>query len=196
MAKRNRKLVDYDSSRRHLEALQNAKKQDDVKTAKVLWKRREPHIFTEDLRDWNVPVHLYIEYLRYLGDMKPFNSKCNMSALRLNKAKQQYGRAVILAAGNGGVVWFIMTFCPAQAEEELQTTKDIYEDLNQELKEELPVLFGRWDFQGPCFSWWIYAQAETIVLYMAYLAHCSHLIWIWPHHRNACFFGEVKLISH
>lgn len=36
-----------------------------------------------------------------------------------------------------------MTFCPAQAEEELQTTKDIYEDLNQELKEELPVLFGR-----------------------------------------------------
>ncbi|XP_042561005.1 bridging integrator 2a [Clupea harengus] len=62
VAKRNRKLVDYDSSRRHLEALQNAKKQDDVKTAK--------------------------------------------------------------------------------AEEELQTTKDIYEDLNQELKEELPVLFG------------------------------------------------------
>ncbi|KAL1020699.1 hypothetical protein UPYG_G00003510 [Umbra pygmaea] len=35
VAKRGRKLVDYDSSRHRLEALQNAKKKDDVKTAKA-----------------------------------------------------------------------------------------------------------------------------------------------------------------
>ncbi|XP_062396260.1 bridging integrator 2a [Sardina pilchardus] len=62
VAKRNRKLVDYDSSRHHLEALQSAKKIDEVKIAK--------------------------------------------------------------------------------AEEELQTAKSVYDDINMELKEELPVLFG------------------------------------------------------
>ncbi|XP_041952729.1 bridging integrator 2a [Alosa sapidissima] len=62
VAKRNRKLVDYDSSRHHLEALESAKKRDDVKIAK--------------------------------------------------------------------------------AKEELQTAKSVYEDINNELKEELPVLFG------------------------------------------------------
>ncbi|KAL8163919.1 UNVERIFIED_CONTAM: hypothetical protein K2H54_040970 [Gekko kuhli] len=35
IAKRGRKLVDYDSSRHHLEALQNAKKKDDAKIAKA-----------------------------------------------------------------------------------------------------------------------------------------------------------------
>nr|XP_034957471.1 bridging integrator 2-like [Zootoca vivipara] len=35
IAKRGRKLVDYDSSRHHLEALQNAKKKDEAKIAKV-----------------------------------------------------------------------------------------------------------------------------------------------------------------
>ncbi|XP_076840704.1 bridging integrator 2a isoform X2 [Brachyhypopomus gauderio] len=35
VGKRNRKLVDYDSSRHHLEALQNAKKRDDIKIGKA-----------------------------------------------------------------------------------------------------------------------------------------------------------------
>lgn len=35
ISKRGRKLVDYDSSRHHLEALQTAKKRDDVKIKKV-----------------------------------------------------------------------------------------------------------------------------------------------------------------
>ncbi|KAG8129521.1 hypothetical protein E2320_016243, partial [Naja naja] len=35
IAKRGRKLVDYDISRHHLETLQNAKKKDDVKIAKA-----------------------------------------------------------------------------------------------------------------------------------------------------------------
>lgn len=35
VAKRGRKLVDYDSARHHLEALQGAKKKDEAKIAKV-----------------------------------------------------------------------------------------------------------------------------------------------------------------
>lgn len=35
ISKRGRKLVDYDSSRHHLEALQTAKKRDDIKIKKV-----------------------------------------------------------------------------------------------------------------------------------------------------------------
>lgn len=35
ISKRGRKLVDYDSSRHHLEALENAKKRDDIKIRKV-----------------------------------------------------------------------------------------------------------------------------------------------------------------
>lgn len=35
VAKRGRKLVDYDSARHHLEALQSAKKKDEAKIAKV-----------------------------------------------------------------------------------------------------------------------------------------------------------------
>lgn len=35
ISKRGRKLVDYDSSRHHLEALQTAKKRDDIKIRKV-----------------------------------------------------------------------------------------------------------------------------------------------------------------
>lgn len=35
VAKRGRKLVDYDSARHHLEALQNTKKKDEAKVAKV-----------------------------------------------------------------------------------------------------------------------------------------------------------------
>uniref|UniRef100_A0A673G770 Bridging integrator 2a n=1 Tax=Sinocyclocheilus rhinocerous TaxID=307959 RepID=A0A673G770_9TELE len=37
VAKRNRKLVDYDSTRHHLTGLQNAKKKDDIKIGKVLY---------------------------------------------------------------------------------------------------------------------------------------------------------------
>lgn len=35
VAKRGRKLVDYDSARHHLEALQNSKKRDEAKISKV-----------------------------------------------------------------------------------------------------------------------------------------------------------------
>ncbi|KAJ8016873.1 hypothetical protein DPEC_G00011870 [Dallia pectoralis] len=49
VAKRGRKLVDYDSSRHHLEALQNAKKKDDVKIAKASEEVNRTHSVFEDI---------------------------------------------------------------------------------------------------------------------------------------------------
>lgn len=43
IAKRGRKLVDYDSTRHHLEALQSAKKRDDIKINKVI--KNDIHVF-------------------------------------------------------------------------------------------------------------------------------------------------------
>lgn len=43
IAKRGRKLVDYDSARHHLEALQSAKKKDEAKIAKVGTPGMPPH---------------------------------------------------------------------------------------------------------------------------------------------------------
>ncbi|XP_032204110.1 bridging integrator 2 isoform X3 [Mustela erminea] len=85
IAKRGRKLVDYDSARHHLEAVQNAKKKDEAKTA-----------------------------------------KCSKGSQRC----QGWG-----GHGSGeGEVWF-------QAEEEFNKAQSVFEDLNQELLEELPVLY-------------------------------------------------------
>ncbi|XP_064778565.1 bridging integrator 2-like isoform X2 [Oncorhynchus masou masou] len=49
VAKRGRKLVDYDSSRHHLEAMQNAKKTDDVKIAKAAEEVNRTQIVFEDI---------------------------------------------------------------------------------------------------------------------------------------------------
>uniref|UniRef100_A0A8C9N2Q8 Bridging integrator 2 n=1 Tax=Serinus canaria TaxID=9135 RepID=A0A8C9N2Q8_SERCA len=46
IAKRGRKLVDYDSARHHLEALQSAKKKDEAKIAKVGAPRDSSHVGT------------------------------------------------------------------------------------------------------------------------------------------------------
>ncbi|XP_068777697.1 bridging integrator 2 [Struthio camelus] len=49
MAKRGRKLVDYDSARHHLEALQNAKKKDEAKIAKAEEEFNKAQTVFEDL---------------------------------------------------------------------------------------------------------------------------------------------------
>lgn len=117
ISKRGRKLVDYDSSRHHLEALQTAKKRDDVKIRKVR-KRR-------------------------------FHS----SAARL----------VRLPSMSGSV----------QAEEEVNAAKSVYENINSELKEELPVLFDKWGhvpvITSPAQrlrlfndSWWVFPPFSAV----------------------------------
>ncbi|XP_072775628.1 bridging integrator 2 isoform X2 [Taeniopygia guttata] len=93
IAKRGRKLVDYDSARHHLEALQSAKKKDEAKIAKVGTPRDTPA---------QPPC----------GDSPPVWG-------------QSHGP------------------CPSpQAEEEFNKAQAVFEDLNRDLREELPVLYG------------------------------------------------------
>ncbi|RLV82422.1 hypothetical protein DV515_00016666 [Chloebia gouldiae] len=94
IAKRGRKLVDYDSARHHLEALQSAKKKDEAKIAKVGTPRDTPT---------QPPC----------GDSPP-------------------------AVGTKP-----RPPCPSpQAEEEFNKAQAVFEDLNRDLREELPVLYG------------------------------------------------------
>ncbi|XP_034389273.1 bridging integrator 2b isoform X2 [Cyclopterus lumpus] len=86
VAKRGRKLVDYDSARHHLEALQSAKKKDEAKTTKVA-------------------SVLHKAQIRVLADEC---SHCKSSQ---------------------------------QAEEEFNKTQGVFEELNNDLREELPVLY-------------------------------------------------------
>lgn len=67
VAKRGRKLVDYDSSRHHLEALQTAKKRDDIKIHKVI------------KNDRYSPFHFYFS-LDYLKDTFLF---CRQRRMRM-----------------------------------------------------------------------------------------------------------------
>ncbi|XP_078720736.1 myc box-dependent-interacting protein 1-like [Lampetra fluviatilis] len=91
IAKRGRKLVDYDSARHHLESLQNAKKRDDIKVAK--------------------PV------------------------LLLEKAAPQWChgkiQAHIIAQTN---------LLKNQAEEDYMKAQKVFEEINVDLHEELPVI--------------------------------------------------------
>lgn len=90
MAKRGRKLVDYDSARHHLEALQSAKKKDEAKVAKV-----------------------GLELMR--GGPTPSQEK------------------------------HICIQFTQQAEEEFNRAQNVFEEINNELREELPVLYQRYE---------------------------------------------------
>ncbi|XP_065515766.1 bridging integrator 2 isoform X2 [Lathamus discolor] len=96
IAKRGRKLVDYDSARHHLEALQSAKKKDEAKISKVL--PPPPH------RD--PPLH---------------STPCPCCP---HTATAHPPRP------------------SPQAEEEFNKAQAVFEDLNRDLREELPVLYG------------------------------------------------------
>lgn len=91
MAKRGRKLVDYDSSRHHLEALQTAKKRDDTKISKV----REKTQFKLDFNEHLTNTH-------------------------------------------NGVLHSV------QADDEVNIAQNVFEGINRELRDELPVLFDRY----------------------------------------------------
>lgn len=97
IAKRGRKLVDYDSARHHLEALQSAKKKDEAKIAKV-GTSRDPS--AQPPRGDSPPA---------VGT-KPRPPPCPSP----------------------------------QAEEEFNKAQAVFEDLNRDLREELPVLYGRY----------------------------------------------------
>ncbi|XP_056389333.1 myc box-dependent-interacting protein 1 isoform X6 [Hyla sarda] len=93
IAKRGRKLVDFDSARHHFESLQNAKKKDDTKIAK--------------------PVSL------------------------LEKAAPQWCQGKIQAH-----LVAQTNLLRNQAEEELQKSQKVFEEMNIDLQEELPSLWN------------------------------------------------------
>lgn len=94
VAKRGRKLVDYDSARHHLEALQSAKKKDEAKITKVAW------------------ASLHAQHRKWF-QMELF-FKTNLLSNPLQ-----------------------------QAEEEFNKAQNVFEEINNELREELPVLYQR-----------------------------------------------------
>lgn len=95
VAKRGRKLVDYDSARHHLEALQGAKKKDEAKIAKVTLL------------------------------LKPAQHR---------RAVCRWQRRLISTV-----------FSSFKAEEEFNKAQNVFEEINNELREELPVLHQRYD---------------------------------------------------
>lgn len=100
IAKRGRKLVDYDSARHHLEALQSAKKKDEAKLAKV----KPPP--------------------RPLPRAAPLPPPTPPGPAMVAKP------------------WSPLP--SSQAEEEFNKAQAVFEDLNRDLREELPVLYGRY----------------------------------------------------
>lgn len=98
VAKRGRKLVDYDSARHHLEALQSAKKKDEAKITKVAW------------------ASLHAQHRKWF-QMELF-FKTNLLSNPLSNPLQQ-------------------------AEEEFNKAQNVFEEMNNELREELPVLYQR-----------------------------------------------------
>ena len=94
VAKRGRKLVDYDSARHHLEALQSAKKKDEAKITKV-------------------------------------------ARVSLHTQQRKWFQMELFFKTN------ILSYPLQQAEEEFNKAQNVFEEINNELREELPVLYQR-----------------------------------------------------
>ncbi|XP_067890955.1 myc box-dependent-interacting protein 1 isoform X2 [Heterodontus francisci] len=95
IAKRGRKLVDYDSARHHYESLQGAKKKDDVKIAKAEEEfLKAQKVFEEiniDLQEelpslWNSRVGFYVNTFQSIAGLEETFHK-EMSKLNLNRGE-------------------------------------------------------------------------------------------------------------
>uniref|UniRef100_A0A8B9ZI96 Bridging integrator 1 n=1 Tax=Anas platyrhynchos TaxID=8839 RepID=A0A8B9ZI96_ANAPL len=129
IAKRGRKLVDYDSARHHFEALQTAKKKDETKIAKAeeeLVKAQK--VFEEmnvDLQEelpslWNSRVGFYVNTFQSIAgleenfhkEMSKLNQNLHDVLLGLDKQYSVTGSNVFPSAGEeglGGLCWGIET---------------------------------------------------------------------------------------
>lgn len=76
VAKRGRKLVDYDSARHHLEALQSAKKKDEAKIAKVALAHTHTYIL-----NWQILISsvLNTSVFNFTNRQKKSSTKPRMS---------------------------------------------------------------------------------------------------------------------
>ncbi|KAM8794054.1 bridging integrator 2 [Eudromia elegans] len=113
MAKRGRKLVDYDSARHHLEALQSAKKKDEAKIAKAEEEfGRAQSVFEElnkDLREelpllYSSRVACYVSVFQNISNLRDVFYK-EMSKLNrdlyevMSKLEQQHSSKVFIVKG-------------------------------------------------------------------------------------------------
>ncbi|XP_004692572.2 PREDICTED: bridging integrator 2 [Condylura cristata] len=113
IAKRGRKLVDYDSARHHLEALQNAKKRDEAKTAKAEEEFNKAQVVFEDLNQelleelpvlYNSRIGCYVTIFQNISNLRDVfyreMSKLNHNLYEvMSKLEKQHSSKVFVVKG-------------------------------------------------------------------------------------------------
>ncbi|KAG8509035.1 Bridging integrator 2 [Galemys pyrenaicus] len=113
IAKRGRKLVDYDSARHHLEALQNAKKKDEAKTAKAEEEFNKAQVVFEDLNQelleelpvlYNSRIGCYVTIFQNISNLRDVfyreMSKLNHHLYEvMSKLEKQHSNKVFVVKG-------------------------------------------------------------------------------------------------
>ncbi|XP_060513557.2 bridging integrator 2 isoform X2 [Panthera onca] len=113
IAKRGRKLVDYDSARHHLEALQNAKKKDEAKTAKAEEEFNKAQSVFEDLNQelleelpalYHSRIGCYVTIFQNISNLRDVfyreMSKLNHSLYEvMSKLEKQHSNKVFVVKG-------------------------------------------------------------------------------------------------
>ncbi|XP_007956353.1 bridging integrator 2 [Orycteropus afer afer] len=113
IAKRGRKLVDYDSARHHLEAVQNAKKKDEAKIAKAEEEFNKAQIVFEDLNQelleelpviYNSRIGCYVNIFQNISNLRDVfyreMSKLNHSLYEvMSKLEKQHSNKVFVVKG-------------------------------------------------------------------------------------------------
>ncbi|XP_008564369.1 PREDICTED: bridging integrator 2 [Galeopterus variegatus] len=113
IAKRGRKLVDYDSARHHLEAVQNAKKKDEAKTTKAEEEFNKAQIVFEDMNQelleelpvlYNSRIGCYVTIFQNISNLRDVfyreMSKLNNSLYEvMGKLEKQHSNKVFVVKG-------------------------------------------------------------------------------------------------
>ncbi|XP_059538860.1 bridging integrator 2 isoform X2 [Myotis daubentonii] len=113
IAKRGRKLVDYDSARHHLEAVQNAKKKDEAKIAKADEEFSKAQLVFEDLNQelleelpvlYNSRIGCYVTIFQNISNLKDVfyreMSKLNHNLYEvMSKLEKQHSNKVFVVKG-------------------------------------------------------------------------------------------------
>ncbi|KAL6059926.1 hypothetical protein STEG23_003682, partial [Scotinomys teguina] len=113
IAKRGRKLVDYDSARHHLEAVQNAKKKDEAKTSKAEEEFGKAQAVFEDLNQdlleelpvlYNSRISCYVTVFQNISNLRDVfyreMSKLNHSLYDvMSKLEKQHSNKVFVVKG-------------------------------------------------------------------------------------------------
>ncbi|XP_006900279.1 PREDICTED: bridging integrator 2 [Elephantulus edwardii] len=113
IAKRGRKLVDYDSARHHLEAVQNAKKKDEAKTAKAEEEFNKAQIVFEELNQelleelpvlFNSRIGCYVTIFQNISNLRDVfyreMSKLNHNLYEvMSKLEKQHSTKVFVVKG-------------------------------------------------------------------------------------------------